>query len=243
MGIEQRETGPRVAVLGYHKVGPPPPGGWETWFYVPQATFAGHLAYLAEAGWQPLDRQRFLAGLADPGILPPRSALLTFDDGYRSNLTVAVPLLKKFGYPGVMFVPTAFIGGRNRFDESEPVEPICDWDDLRELERCGVAVQSHGVGHRGFSDLGEREWREELVRSKVVLEKGLLRSVDLFAFPYGDAGSDPARMAQVLRQAGYRAAYLYGGGPNLVPVADPFRLTRLAMGPDTNLAGELGDSK
>ena len=40
---------------------------------------------------------------------------------------------------------------------------------------------------------------------------------------------------QALERAGYRAACLYKGGPNPVPMVDPFRLSRLAVGPDTDL--------
>ena len=47
--------------------------------------------------------------------------------------------------------------------------------------------------------------------------------------------------AEALRRAGYRAACLYGGRSTSVPITDPFRLTRVAMGPDTDLACALED--
>lgn len=47
-----------LAVLGYHQIGPPPPGGWETWSYVPEETFADHLRLLRETGWQVIDLAR-----------------------------------------------------------------------------------------------------------------------------------------------------------------------------------------
>jgi hypothetical protein len=63
-----------------------------------------------------------------------------------------------FGFPAVAFVATGYIGGRSTFDGGvEPEEPMCDWDDLLELQRQGVSVQSHGVLHRGFSALGPAE--------------------------------------------------------------------------------------
>jgi peptidoglycan/xylan/chitin deacetylase (PgdA/CDA1 family) len=233
MGVQgKRRT---LAILGFHKLGPAP-GGWETWFYVPQATFVGYLDHLKKDGWQVLDVAAFLRGLAEPDSLPERAALLTFDDGYRSILEYGLPELQFFGYPAVMFVPTAFIGGHNDFDaDSEPVEAICDWDELRELERCGVSVQSHGVSHRAFSDLSPAEEEQELLRSKAALEDGLGKPVEVFSFPYGDCGPEPAATQRVAEQAGYRAACLYGGRPHRVPVADPYRLARLALGPDTDL--------
>ena len=114
--------GRTLAILGFHKIGPAP-DGWETWFYVPQATFVSYLDYLKEDGWQVLDVAAFLRGLAEPDSLPQRAALITFDDGYRSILDYGLPELRLFGYPAVMFVPTAFIGGHNDFDaDNEPEE-------------------------------------------------------------------------------------------------------------------------
>jgi peptidoglycan/xylan/chitin deacetylase (PgdA/CDA1 family) len=233
-----------LAILAYHKVGLPPAGGWESWFYTPEAAFAAQLAYLRDADWRVLDVPAFLRGLADPAALPRRAALVTFDDGYRSNLEVAVPWLERFGYPAVMFVPTDYVGGRNAFDHgAEPDEAICSWDELRELERRGVSVQSHGCSHRGFSELTPAERDRELRRSKAVLEDGLNQAVELFAFPFGDGcGPDPGppELRASLEGAGYRAAFLYPGGPARPPLADPYRLPRVAIGSDTELRDEIG---
>ena len=150
--------------------------------------------------------------------------------------TVALPWLLRFGYPAVLFVPTDYIGGFNGFDAGyEPEEPICDWDDLRELERSSVSIQSHGASHRSFSKLGLPEQEEELARSKTILEAGLEKPVEAFAYPYGDGGTEPRSTGRALERAGYQAACLYKGGPNPLPIAEPYHLTRLAMGPDTDL--------
>jgi peptidoglycan/xylan/chitin deacetylase (PgdA/CDA1 family) len=225
-----------LAILGFHKIGPAP-GGWETWFYVPQATFVGYLDFLKEDGWQVLDVAAFLRGLAEPDSLPERAALITFDDGYRSILDYGLPELRRFGYPAVMFVPTAFIGGHNTFDaDNEPEEAICGWKELRELQRCGVSIQSHGVSHRAFSALYPSGQKKELLRSKAALEDGLGKPVEVFSYAYGDCGPEPGAARSMLARAGYRAACLYGGGPLRVPVADPYRLERVAVGPDTDLS-------
>jgi peptidoglycan/xylan/chitin deacetylase (PgdA/CDA1 family) len=229
-----------LAVLGFHKIGPPP-DDWETWYYIPTATFAGYLSYLRDHGWQVLDAARFLRGLQDPECLPEQSALITFDDGYRSILDYGLPELLQFGYPAVIFVPTDYIGGYNRFDcDNEPEEAICGWQDLRALDRQGVSVQSHGVSHRWLSELGREEQKRETLRSKAVLEAGLDKPVEIYSYPYGDGGTDLEFVRRTLQKGGYRAACLYGGEPERVPIADPYRIGRVAMGPDTDLAAELG---
>ena len=73
-----------VAILGFHKVGAPPTNGWQSWFYVPEQTFVEFLTILDADNWEIIDLDRFLGALDAPEELPERSALLTFDDGYRS---------------------------------------------------------------------------------------------------------------------------------------------------------------
>jgi len=148
----------------------------------------------------------------------------------------ALPILRRLEAPAVLFVPTDFIGGSNGFDAGvEPDEAMCGWEDLRALEAGGVSVQSHSVTHRPFSELSLEDQQQEARGSKAVLEAGLGKPVDLFAFPYGDAGREPQALAGVLERSGYRAACLYGGGPTGLPAADPYRLTRVAVGPDSDL--------
>ncbi len=150
-------------------------------------------------------------------------------------------MLEELGVPSVVFVPTAHVGGTNEFDGgNEPDEPICDWNDLRRVASSGMSVQSHGVHHLPMSSLDANAQSEELQISRGTLEANLETAVDLFAFPYGDEGLDPQAMGESLRNAGYRAAFLYGGGPAHLDRDDHLRLPRLAMGPDTNLAELLG---
>lgn len=49
--------------------------------------------------------------------LPPRAAIITFDDGYRDNHDIALPLLKKHGMTAVFFVATGFLGGGAMFND------------------------------------------------------------------------------------------------------------------------------
>jgi peptidoglycan/xylan/chitin deacetylase (PgdA/CDA1 family) len=238
MTIEKSDK--KLAILSFHKIGEPPSGGMNTWFYTPEETFARQLVYLRTNGWEVIDQSRFLRGLEDPEGLPHCCALITFDDGYRSMRTVVLPLLRRFGFPAILFVPTDYIGGRNTFDSgSEPDESICDWDDLKELERGGVSIQPHGVSHRRFSELDLEQQKVELQHSKAAIEDRLGRRAEIFAFPYGDDGMNPQIVRQELEHAGYRAACLYRGGPMSFPLANPYRLPRLAMGPTTDLEAAL----
>jgi len=233
----------RLCVLGYHKIGAPPADGWPTWFYIPEDVFVRQLSFLSDNGWQAISVATFNKGLAQPENWPAKSVLLTFDDGYRSLLQTGVPWLRKFNMSAVAFVPTAFIGGVNEFDAGiEPREPICDWNDLHELERNGISVESHGVAHRRLSKLEPNEQRLEIFQSKLVLENRLGKQVSHYSFAYGDVGRASDGVSCLLREAGYRASFLYGGGPLQLPLERHFAIPRIAMGPETSLAEELLDS-
>jgi peptidoglycan/xylan/chitin deacetylase (PgdA/CDA1 family) len=233
----------RLAILGYHRVGPPPPGSWETWFSVPEETFVDHLRYLDDHRWRVIALSELLAGIDEPDTLGERSVLLTFDDAYRSLCDSGLHVLDAFGYPGACFVPTDFIGRPNHFDvaNGEPEEPICDTDDLRTLDRGGIAVHSHAASHTGFSELDAAAQEAELARSKDALEAAVGKAVEAVAFPYGDVGRNGHALNAALRRNGYRLGFLYGGAPIKLPIADPYRLPRVAVGPDTDLAAELGE--
>lgn len=238
------ETTRTAAVLAFHKIGQPPQGGWDTWNYIDEDTFAAQLRLLQTECYHAIDLDTFLDGMQDPSKLPERSALLTFDDGYRSMLSVAQPILSRFGFPSVCFVPTDYIGGLNTWDYgNEPEEPICDWDELRELQRRGVVIQAHGVSHRSFSELDAGSMAYEIQKSKGRLEDQLGTAVDTLAYPYGDDGKQSEKTAAALRAAGFQAAFLYKGGNTQLPTREPYRISRVPMGPDTNLGKWLRGEK
>jgi peptidoglycan/xylan/chitin deacetylase (PgdA/CDA1 family) len=232
----------RVAVAAYHRIGDPP-AEWWSWQYVPEQTFLDQLAWFASDGWEPISAMQFVQGLDDPARLPEKALLLTFDDAYRSLHAAALPHLRRLGHPGVVFVPTGFVGGTSDWDRgAEPEERVCTWDELAELEASGISVQAHSCTHRTFSELTTDEIGEELVLARREIEIRLRTSVTLFAYPFGDDG-EPAQAHTPLPDSGYRAAFRYGGGAFELADADLFRLPRLALGPDSDLEAMLADSR
>lgn len=227
-----------LAILGYHKIGVPPVDGWYTWNYVPEDVFEKHLEYLRDNEWKVIDAKQFLEGLELPDTFPSKAVLITFDDGYKSTLEIALPILQKFSYPAIVFVPTAFVGSYNAFDADifyEPKEDICTWEELLELEQSGISIQSHSVNHSHFSKLTQHELIQEIKLSKKILEAKLNKQVELFSFPYGDNGMDASTTDAILMENGYRAAFLFAGQAICTPVENNFRIPRVAIGPDSDL--------
>jgi peptidoglycan/xylan/chitin deacetylase (PgdA/CDA1 family) len=202
-------------------------------------TLRDHVRLLDDRGWEVISLSRLVAALDGGQALPERAALLTFDDGFAATARSLPECLD--GLPGVAFVPTDYIGHANAWnaETAEPRERICGMAELRALERAGISVQSHAASHRAFSSLDADEREDELGRSKRALERGLAKTVDAVAYPYGDAGAEPEALEASLTRVGYRLAFVYGGAPVRLAEADRFRIPRIALGPDTDLAEEL----
>ena len=101
------EIGHPVPILLYHRI--VPDGHEVDAFSVRQSTFRRHLDLLRREGYRNLSLRSFVETRLAGHSLPPRSVVLTFDDGLWDFLSAA-DLLEEHGYSATLFVPTAFMG-------------------------------------------------------------------------------------------------------------------------------------
>lgn len=147
-----------------------------------------------------------------------REIAITFDDGFRDNLTTALPVLEKYDFPMAVFVATDFIGKPGYLSEPE----------IRELsEHPLVTIGSHGLSHRHFPLLDDDEARFELIESKRRLENITQKNIDFFAWSFGDCNP---RLEKMIEECGYRAAWSVWNGNNT-----RYSLWRVPLGRDDNL--------
>lgn len=103
----------RAAILGYHSIAEPT---WDPFdLCVSPSNLAKHLQLIRER-FTPVPLADLVAGLRD-GSLPEGAVAVTFDDGYRDNLTVARPLLERYEIPATVFVVSRSVGARLWWDE------------------------------------------------------------------------------------------------------------------------------
>lgn len=151
-------------------------------------------------------------------------AVLTVDDGYRSFLTGAMPLLRKYGYPVTLFVNTDAVGGHG----------YLDWSELTSLKKEGVELGNHTASHPHMTDLLVEEstsaWRErlrsDLEKSGKAFQKNLGLTPELFAYPYGEYSPE---VQALVRELGFKAAMAQQSGV-VDTGADLFALPRFPMG-------------
>jgi peptidoglycan/xylan/chitin deacetylase (PgdA/CDA1 family) len=232
LGALDGEEERTLRILMYHKVN----DLWPNPTTVPTAAFAEQMDLLGELGYTPVSleavRDHFLAGKA----LPERAVLITFDDGYRDNLENALPVLRRHGYPAVVFVPIGFLDDGRPLPHEEPLRVLgvrnetLDWDQLAELEAGGIRIESHGIGHRPLSELEPGDALREIAISKLRLEERLGREVEAYAFVKGSQADYKPEHASLVQQAGYKLAFTSVSGAN-GPSTDRFRLRRYNVEP------------
>lgn len=106
-----------LTVLAYHRVIDPDAPGFDTFKMNVSATpaaFAAQMDYLRRR-FNVVSLDEVLAWLRGEGTLPPRPALITFDDGYRDNFDFALPVLRERNLPAVIFLATDYIGSVSPF--------------------------------------------------------------------------------------------------------------------------------
>jgi len=180
-------------VLCYHRIGGPLELGVTR---VAQSVFTRQMESLARAGWRTLN----LAGFANPQATahPPRTFLLTFDDGYASLAERAYPVLEKLGFTATTFVITDFVGRDNTWDVQYTWRrlPHLGWPEIERWQARGFGFASHGARHRRLTWLDDGAVADELGRARQALVDRL--GVDAgraIAYPFGAVDERVERLA------------------------------------------------
>ncbi len=221
-----------LRVLMYHKVNDLSANP----LTMPVSVFDEQMEQLQQLDYTVVDLQAVLDHYVEGKPLPPRAVLITFDDGYHDNLENAARVLRKYEYPAVLFVPIGYLDDRHPLPHEEHLAAqgilnrTIDWDELVELERVGIRIESHGISHRPLADLEVDEAAREIALSKLRLEERLGRPVRAFSYVKGsEAHYKPVHLSLV-RQAGYDLAFTAVSGANS-PATDPLQLRRYNIEP------------
>jgi peptidoglycan/xylan/chitin deacetylase (PgdA/CDA1 family) len=180
--------------------------------------FEKQMQELKDRGITVIGMQDLLAWKRGDKNIPPRCAVLTLDDGWKSQYEVGWPILKKFGYPFTLFIYTEGVRG-GHFGGGEAMT----WEMLSEMRDAGVDIEAHSATHQDLRKPYDKvakkrlsppeyeQWlQNEIVGSKQLLEQKLGIKVNCFAVPYGFYNE---HIKEVCRNAGYEAIFTVYGQP------------------------------
>lgn len=129
---------------------------------------------------------------------------ITFDDGYADFASEAFPRLAARALPSTVFLATDYVGDVARTFNGRS---CLTWPQVRELHAKGVEFGSHTASHPQLHEVSPARVRQEVQRSKAVIEDQLGAAVAAFSYPYAFPEADPSfceRLCDILRECGYR---------------------------------------
>lgn len=167
-----------IPILLYHYIGdnPNPADGARDALSISPHKFDEQMEYLSKSGFTPITLDTMYAGLTGQVPLPSKAIVITFDDGYVDLYLNAWPILRKYGFRAVAFIPTGLVGTKY----------YASWDQLTQMQDGGLlSFQSHGVSHNDLVGMSAEQLKTELSTSKQTLEAKFGIPVNFIAYPYG----------------------------------------------------------
>jgi len=131
-----------------------------------------------------------------------KPTIIYFDDGFKDNLTNALPILKKYDIRATIFVTTGYMGKENKY---------LNWDEVLFLKKNGFEVGSHTVNHKRLAEAGLKEAEFEISESKKIIENKIGDDVCSFSFPKGSFNDN---VKDLIAKSGYKIAVSDGVGLN-----------------------------
>src|SRR5262245_38793897 len=217
-----------VPILVYHNIAPQAKGR----LIMAQKSFEEQMRYLKSQGFRVVSLKELLEFFSLQRQLPRKSLVLTFDDGYKSFLQYAYPVLKELGFTATLFVYTDYIGtGGNAIS----------WADLKKIAAEGLQIggtfKSHGDLRRATAEPAQeyaKRLSAELNQPREQFLKNLGSYPVTLAYPFGRQDDS---VVQKTKETGYLAGFTVRrqGNPSFV---EPLRIHRSQIYAEMSLRSE-----
>jgi peptidoglycan/xylan/chitin deacetylase (PgdA/CDA1 family) len=203
----------RIPILMYHVIDTPGPTVAFPGLWVPAAEFADQMHSLHRAGYQAISMDQAWAYWRYGATLPPHPIIVTFDNGYRSQYTKALPILRAMHWIAVMNLQLSL-------HAPEGLTP----KQVRGMVAAGWELDSQTFTHPDLVKLGPSRLQYEIVEARRRMRRNYGVPVNWFCYPSGHY--DPHVVA-VVQQAGFLGSVTVI--PGWASKADPYRLARLRV--------------
>jgi peptidoglycan/xylan/chitin deacetylase (PgdA/CDA1 family) len=206
-----------VPILMYHVIAAPPPGAPFPGLYVPPAEFAEQMHALKNAGWHAVTLDQVAANWRTGASLGAgKPIVLTFDNGYQSQFTQALPVLERLGW----------VGDENiQLSGLPPSQGGLGEAEVRGLIAAGWELDTQGFSHADLITLGTERLHYEVAITRGALQRRYHVPVNWFCYPSGHYDST---VIAAVKGAGYAGSTTVVPGW-ASPSDDAYRLPRLRV--------------
>ncbi|MGI8506021.1 MAG: polysaccharide deacetylase family protein [Solirubrobacteraceae bacterium] len=211
-----------VPILMYHVIAPPPAGAPFPGLYVQPQEFAAQMQALKSAGWHPVTLDQLRAYWEHGARLPTgKPIVLTFDNGYRSQYTEAMPVLRRLGW----------VADENiQLSGLPPSQGGLTDPQVRGLLSAGWELDTQGISHADLIALDASQLHYQVSTARQILRRRYGVPVNWFCYP---SGHYDGTVVAAVRAAGYVGSTTVVPGW-ASPAADSYRLPRLRVLGDTS---------
>jgi peptidoglycan/xylan/chitin deacetylase (PgdA/CDA1 family) len=206
-----------VPILMFHDVASPPASAPYPELYTPPRVFRAQLVALRRHGYHPITLRRLLSARHGRSALPAHPIILSFDDGFRGVATAALPALRRYHWPGVLFLLVRHLDQPGRWAMTS--------SQVRRLLHAGWELDAHGYTEVDLPALAARRVWHVVHGSREVLRRRFHVPVSFYCYP---VGAYDRAVERLVRRAGYlgavttREGYAVAGG-------NPFTLPRIRV--------------
>ena len=220
-GTAGTATGPlgheSVPILMYHVINPPPVGAKFPGLYVSPEEFSAQMRALADAGFHAVTMDQMRANWTRGTPLPKgKPIVLSFDNGYQSQYTQALPVLRRLGWVGVENMQLTGL---------PPSQGGLSDAQIRGLVAAGWELDTQGISHADLITLGPAALHEQVAVARAQVQRRYHVPVNWFCYP---SGHYDATVVAAVKAAGYVGSTTVVPGW-ASPSDDPYRLPRLRV--------------
>jgi peptidoglycan/xylan/chitin deacetylase (PgdA/CDA1 family) len=230
-----------ISFLMYHQVGDFPPMNAHRASYCRYDRFRAQMNFLRIFRYHVLDMDTALTALQGKSEIPPRSVVLTFDDGCENFYEYAYPVLKKYGFPAIVYIVSGLVGKSAEWflRDGRHAPQLMGKERIREICRANpplfplISFGAHGMTHIHLAKADEKRLREEIYNSKAMLEDISGEKVRHFCYPYGSYSKE---VMEIAKEAGYVSAVTCSRGM-ACPGDDLLQIPRKAISYGDSILG------
>jgi peptidoglycan/xylan/chitin deacetylase (PgdA/CDA1 family) len=206
-----------VPILMYHVINPAPAGAKFPGLYVAPEEFAAQMRALAHAGFHAVTMDQMYANWTRGTPLPAgKPIVVSFDNGYQSQYTRALPVLRQLGWVGVENIQlTGLPPSQGGLSEAQ----------VSGLVAAGWELDTQGLSHAELTALSPGALHQQVAVARGEVQRRYHVPVNWFCYPSGHYNA--AVLAEV-KAAGYVGSTTVVPGW-ASPTEDPYRLPRLRV--------------
>ncbi len=183
-----------VPVLVYHHIQPEATARQlgQTSLTVDNGIFAQQMAYLASNGYNAIWASDLVNALRNHTPLPPKSVVITMDDGYADNEIYALPVLEQYHLKANLMLASGLV-------DSNP--DMLTWSEVEQMKNSGLYYfTNHTWSHWPVSEGPQSKINFEIDTAQSEIEQHTGQTVNIFTYPYGEFNNNAI---QTLISRGY----------------------------------------